>query len=1080
MNTHLPQLVALATLVAGVLTTAPAVASAKAGDALPIEVRVRVETDGASDTGQVRLLLDFAPAEDIEQAYTIALRIQRAGRRVVRLDHAPAPPTSTWRKGQVISYAVPAPLPLTKDVLEASALTVHLGFLDPSTRDVHPPQDGSPDRSGLAQVARFEVPDFSDIEAGGAESVLAAAERLATQGLNDAAWRTLVTGVRRAREDAEKYAFRDAMVALGAFEPRPISIVERRVIEARVKSEQRRYMRQMSGRFFDRKQYHASLRILEAIGGSLQEDADEAVLGAVDAVERAEKGRWDVRDKILERITDDEKASAKKAIGKDGVTQKLLARAQRLLVEKRYAESRFLLKELSFAKEAEVRSNANDALRALEKTWAADTPADQAQMVSDVVANPVWARTSTLATQQFILIGPKDLLAAIPAQSKLRFDIAYVFLTDLFGRLPNPDGDRVTVYFKELWEFSGGTGGGKQINIGRARPDARGTRLDTGLYYHELTHCIDDTNPVLGGWREGLANVGAAYAFEVLAQGADRAHSFDSNLTAFQKDYVERDLAYWRINNYGPSAGFFLHFVEKFAKRERGHDWKPLRGFFRDYRTAPVRDGRTAYVARAAAYYLVRHFGDGAFDDLMRFRLPLVESDREAIALEMESFARGVRDVLTKAGEFGKYENSPLRRDLITKRMTDAARAGDDERARRIGSDELGIQYAWRVIGPFAEKGTDPGACIFPPQRELDFAKEYPGQGNICKWRRVTDPGPVKIDGTGWVAIKYPYMDNTATYALTHVTVAAETPVALHVRADDDLTLFVNGDLVESLRDKGRNASSGLNWRGPHVNVPDAIRLPFTLRAGRNRILVKVRNRRGPAGVALAISLPDGTPVPGLTSDDGPADELTREPPKGWRTVAGHDFRKKSFAAKLEVTAGRFAVKNKLLSGQDSGKAVQWRKYTVAPGVSKDNPSNLFWLKSRLTEGVDEFRLSIDLVLRIDQAPKMVVTFQGDGLKDGLSGWNLILHGGGKQVLRAELERYQRLFHQSPPVRLVEAETRTLTLTYLDRRLTVTLGDAVVFDAVPIRPIRGAERIGVATWGREPRIAGFKLEIPKR
>ena len=54
----------------------------------------------------------------------------------------------------------------------------------------------------------------------------------------------------------------------------------------------------------------------------------------------------------------------------------------------------------------------------------------------------------------------------------------------------------------------------------------------------------------------------------------------------------------------------------------------------------------------------------------------------------------------------------------------------------------------------------------------------------------------------------------------------------------------------------------------------------------------------------------------------------------------------------------------------------------------------------------------------------------------------VIFRNVGAQVdrLRAELERYQHLFHQAPPVELPDAETRRLVLTYLDRRLTVTLG----------------------------------------
>ena len=40
-------------------------------------------------------------------------------------------------------------------------------------------------------------------------------------------------------------------------------------------------------------------------------------------------------------------------------------------------------------------------------------------------------------------------------------------------------------------------------------------------------------------------------------------------------------------STYQPSAGFFLHFVDKHSKKGSRHDWKPYRKFFREYRAAP-------------------------------------------------------------------------------------------------------------------------------------------------------------------------------------------------------------------------------------------------------------------------------------------------------------------------------------------------------------------------------------------------------------------------------------------------------------------------------------------------------------
>ena len=51
-------------------------------------------------------------------------------------------------------------------------------------------------------------------------------------------------------------------------------------------------------------------------------------------------------------------------------------------------------------------------------------------------------------------------------------------------------------------------------------------------------------------------------------------------------------------------------------------------------------------------------------------------------------------------------------------------------------------------------------------------------------------------------------------------------------------------------------------------------------------------------------------------------------------------------------------------------------------------------------------------------------------------------------------------------------------LTYHEGRLTVTLGEVVLFDEVSIHAIPGKHRIGVATFGPEVGIERFDLDSP--
>jgi hypothetical protein len=663
----------------------------------------------------------------------------------------------------------------------------------------------------------------------------------------------------------------------------------------------------------------------------------------------------------------------------------------------------------------------------------------------------------------------------------MRFDLAYVFLTDLFGRRPNPGGDRVTVYFKELFDFGGGIGGGKIIDIGKADPNAKETRVDNGLLYHELTHCIDDTEPIHAGFREGLANFGAAYTFEALGQTGDQLHAFGSNLEAFRKDYLARDLEYWRIQNYGPSAGFFLHFVDKYAKTKSGHDWSGWRRFFREYRTAAVRDGREPFLIRPFARTLVSAFGPAAFDDLVAFRFPLVPADRDAIGVEMEAFEAGLGAFTLAAENLKDAPNSPFPRDAAARYMLEKAQGGDEEGARGDAQSELGIVLDWRCIGPFEEKGADPGSFPFPPEYEIDLARDYPGRGNVCRWAEAGATGAVKIDATGWVTFDYSYQDDTACYALTHATVPADTDAWAWLRADDDVVLFVNGELAGSYDGRWIEATQ-LGWRGPVAKVPDAMRLPVRLAKGRNRILVKVRNRGGPSGFVLALSRRDGKPIEGLATDrDPPSPRVYRLPPapeEHWKRAMRMEFAKGS--ARLAIGAGKFEIANKLLVGESKDKGVAWRQYTVRPGFPKDAPSNLAWLPGKTTEGVDAFRMTLTTATGKGQAPKLAVTFQGEGGDDGLSGWTLIVRPAGDGRVQASLERYDREVYTSAPADFAWAETVAVGLTYEARRVTVRVANAALLTDVPIDPIPGKDRIGFATWGPEVKFAALELEVPKR
>ncbi|MFT7168935.1 MAG: hypothetical protein ACI80K_002069 [Paracoccaceae bacterium] len=1067
----------------------------------PIPVWIDGVASTISSDGKFELRLACIPEENFKVGYQLRIALSPdadmdAGvdaDNLVIVDHVLDPPTSKWRAGKQVDYSIPLQLPNDHNLGPDVYLGIRVAFIPPGSAPLRPlggRWTEYVDEDSLTAITSIEVPAFAGA-AGAArlDAAFADADNLRQSGDVAGAWKRLDQTLRAARDDRIKARVRDKLAEVGKLDPPKITPVEEQIVGQRIRREQVRIFRIEAGRMFDRGQLHGALKILQEIGGALAVSADEKVIGALDAADRAMERVDDLRDRLLRELTEAQEAAVAELIERHGKTEKLFKVAGDLAEEKRYAESLACLRTLQRVHGVELYEKALVRLEEVGELHLANVPPDQLALVQKWIDHPSWARTSVVASHCFLFVGPTALVEGIPDPSKLRFDLAYVYLTDLFGRIPNPDGDRVTVYFKELFDFGGGIGGGKIIDIGRANPSpSKPVRVDTGLLYHELTHCVDDTRPTHGGFGEGLANLGAAFAHEALEQKGDALHSFDDNLSAFKRYFLDRDLEYWRIQNYGPSAGLFLHFVEKYASvRGGGHDWSPLRRFFREYREAPVRDGREPAVMRSVAHYLVRAFGPEAFDDLVGFGFPLEESDRWLLSRELDAF-EGREQLESFDGRFTAYPNSQLPRDVVERQLYRASERGDLEDAAELRR-ELGVVMAWKVVGPFFAKRADPGANQFPPELEIDFEKKprslgagrreftrLPWQDPWPDWRPGSSHKNIRLFPSGWLRFDYkPYGDdNAAIYALTHVTVSEDVDVLVHARADDDLVVFVNDRRIGSYKGRGSNASSDLRWRGPYEEAADAIKMTARLKAGRNKVLLKIRNRGGTAGAVLAISRPDGSRLE-FQEDAGPPDVPGPRPAvsePNWKRVARLDDR--SYRSKTRTEVGSFKAKNKAWYGAETEGGVKWRFFTVRPGFPKDSPSNLLWLKPTLTKGVDAQR--VDVELDGGAAPKLGITFQGEGEDDGLSGWTLLVLPAGRDAVLARLERYDRLVYQSDPVPLDNLkEGRMLSLRYWDGWCSVTLGDVPMLDRVSIDPIPGRHRVGVSTWGPTTRIRSLEF-----
>lgn len=1064
-----------------------------AQEVFPVELTASTSTPDRD--GKFILRMSCRPSDRIPADTSLRIAFSTGRTDLAFTDAEMDPPPKRWRDQERIDVSVELTLPFEEGELEPDEiLDIRLGFVTPGVDPLPPAGELGElaEDDGLTIVADVTVPRFAG-PAGEARLAerLKEGRALRAGGSASAAWALVEEALRGATDDRNKALCRDALREIGEFEPAPLSAIEEMIVARRIREEQTRVFREEAGRLRRRGELHAALALLEEVGGALSVDAEEKVIGALADAERMTESIQDLRESMLTALTEDQEAQVEEQVEEHGRTEDLFDSAQNLAEDGERLVAMGMLRKLRRVDGVDLYDRALELIEEIGEEYIADIPEDQEQALKAVLEHPAWGRTEHVASHAFIYIGPRELVEGIPKDSQLHFDLAYVHLTDLFGRKPNPEGDRVTVYFKELWDFGGGVGGGKIINIGRANPSPRRpVRVDNGLLYHELTHCVDDTWPIHSGFREGLANLGAAYAFEALDQKSDALHSFENNLKQFQAYFVQRDLEYWRIQNYGPSAGFLLHFVDTYASRGRGeHDWSGLRRFFREYRTAPVKDGRESAVIRAISHYLTRAYGPQVFDDLVTFGFPLVEEDREQLGDELWAFI-GEPDIDGYFDAYAEFPNSMLPRDTLHQELAIATNRNDLETAKDLRRS-LGIVDVWKVVGPFFARRADPGAHVFEPELRMDYsAKPATLRSNKREETRLfwQDPVPswtpgrnhrnVELHPDGHLRFDYePYGDdNSAIYAATHVTVPAAVDALAHLRVDDEVDLFVNDLRVGDYRSWGRNGSTQHTWRGPWRMAPDAIRFPIRLESGRNKILVKIRNRGGTAGVTLALSRSDGSPLVFEADSDPPDDVEARadvEEPR-WKRTASIEAR--SLRSKTQTAVGGFSGKAKVYRGTDTGGGVGWRMFTVRPGFPKDSPSNLAWMKESLTKDMEE-AVRVDILLTDPQAPKMVLTVQGEGGDDGLSGWNLILVPSGKDAVEARLERYDRLVLHTDPLPLGEApeDGRTLSMRLWDGWVSASIDETVLFDRASIDPIAGRHRVGFATWGENPGIGQITL-----
>jgi hypothetical protein len=152
---------------------------------------------------------------------------------------------------------------------------------------------------------------------------------------------------------------------------------------------------------------------------------------------------------------------------------------------------------------------------------------------------------------------------------------------------------------------------------------------------------------------------------------------------------------------------------------------------------------------------------------------------------------------------------------------------------------------SWQVVGPFKTEGLHHGLTnSYPPEKEVDLKKTYPGVREEIKWRAKAD----FADGKNNLLVEDLHGVHGAYYLYRTLKVPAARSLDLTLQADEAFKLWVNGKQV------AERAAKKADDRPLPIKVD--------LQRGENTFLLKVVTVQGAAYFAFSQDLGDTESVP--------------------------------------------------------------------------------------------------------------------------------------------------------------------------------------------------------------------------
>jgi len=263
----------------------------------------------------------------------------------------------------------------------------------------------------------------------------------------------------------------------------------------------------------------------------------------------------------------------------------------------------------------------------------------------------------------------------------------------------------------------------------------------------------------------------------------------------------------------------FERVVEQARDRKEALDPVPFLAFAGDRQ----RQGR----ARRLALDLAEELKPGCRERLLADALEDPEFRYDAIDLALGHLAK--KDMTAELAK-GAY-----------RKLFDASR--DQEQGRRIAAElkKLGVEVSlaehmgflrkWHLIGPFDANGAKGFRTVYPPEKGVDLKATLEGKGGKkLTWKSITAPesGGGRFQVLVDLRPTLGESDDAVAYAFTTIDVRQGGEVEFRGAADDNFTVWVNGERVFGFEEY-RNG----------VRL-DRHRFKVRLKPGRNTILVKV------------------------------------------------------------------------------------------------------------------------------------------------------------------------------------------------------------------------------------------------